>query len=71
MIRQAIEKNRQHTDQKSANSLIERNAGSYLSIMYRKNIFGLLAQLGEHLGHNQDVVGSSPAQTIRMRSGNC
>ena len=26
---------------------------------------GLLAQLGEHLGHNQDAVGSSPAQTTK------
>ena len=26
---------------------------------------GLLAQLGERLGHNQEVVGSSPAQTTR------
>ena len=26
---------------------------------------GLLAQLGERMGHNHDVVGSSPAQTTR------
>ena len=29
---------------------------------FRKH--GLLAQLGERMGHNHDVVGSSPAQTI-------
>ena len=28
---------------------------------------GLLTQLGECLGHNQDVVGSSPAQTTRNK----
>jgi hypothetical protein len=39
------------------------------SQLYYNRGKGLLAQLGEHLGHNQDVVGSSPAQTISKNSG--
>ena len=31
--------------------------------------YGLLAQLGERMGHNHDVVGSSPAQTISKKDG--
>ena len=30
--------------------------------------YGLLAQLGERLGHNQDVIGSSPIQTTTEKA---
>ena len=32
-------------------------------------LYGLLAQLGERMGHNHDVAGSSPSQTTNDKAG--
>ena len=45
--------------------VVRATGGITTGLAVVKRISGLLAQLGERMGHNHDVVGSSPAQTIK------
>ena len=57
---QAEEPSRQKKSPRQKIRWLENHLKCVIIILF---ICGLLAQLGEHLGHNQVVVGSSPAQT--------